>query len=339
MSKLDIINDEIARREAASINLREGTANIIAAIEQFNKLDEMYRSDEKISRERLECLYNENKHLSSKWPIVYTFAQTEFYQFFQGPTDPECNPYFPITKVKDGTFDGLAPLEALPTKTGAHQRDRNYGGTIEPTLRSTAMTVLAAFPDISDETGVGYCTPTATPDTEAQCAIEGGVWTPPGYDPGDTATEKLRAALDPWRAEIVLVMGELCEDPGSENTFWQDLLDNIDDVLAAIQVDVTYPTNTADFTPSSPEDIARDYLLANQATFTTHVDDRITYLNGEASTEEQVFFGIIKLRLHQANGSFAKLRTAKGQKITNQSLIVDNDAAIKSLNLLKVKNS
>ena len=335
MSKLDIINEEIMRRENNNISLIQGRVDLAAAIEQFNKLDEMYRTDEKTSRELLECLYKENRHFITKWPIVYSFTDTEFYPFFKGENDIDCNPYFPATKVKDGSFDGLEPWPALPTKTGAHQRDRDYGSTIEPTLRNTAITVLTAFPDISDE--VGKCTPTATPDTEAQCTIEGGVW---GYVAGDTATEKLRAALDPWRAEIVLVMADLCNDVGNvEATFWQDILDNIDDVLAAIQVDVTEPTQTSDFTPSSPEDIARDYLIAQAGTFTTHVNNRTSFLSGEATTEEDTFFGIIKLRLHQANGSFAKLKAAKGQRDSTKSIIADNDAAIRSLNILKVKNS
>lgn len=335
MSKLDIINEEIARRENSNVDLIESQVDLAAAVEQFNKLDEMYRTDEKTSRELLECLYNENRHFTGKWPIVYSFADTEFYPFYNGETDIQCNPYFPITKVKDGSFDGVEPWPAPPTKTGAHQRDRDYSGTIEPTLRSTAITVLTAFPDISDE--VGKCTPTATPDTEAQCTIEGGVW---GYVAGDTATEKLRAALDPWRAEIVLVMADLCNDIGSvEATFWQDILDNIDDVLAAIQVDVTEPTQTSDFTPSSAEDIARDYLIAQAGTFTTHVNNRTAFLSGEVTTEEDVFFGLIKLRLHQANGSFAKLKAAKGQQNSATSIIADNNAAIVSLNVLKVKNS
>lgn len=339
MAKLDIINAEIARRRAASEDLKKGAIDLIAAIEQFNKLDEMYRSDEKTARERLECLYKENKHFTGKWPIVYSFAQTEYHPFFNA-TDSECNPYFPISKVKDGTFDGLGPLYVAPTHTGAYQRDRNYSGTIEPTVRGAALTALTAFPDTSSETGTGSCsgeTPPGSGIDETTCLANGGVWTPPAYLPGSTATEKLRAALQPWMDEIALVQADLCD--ASENTFWQDILDNLNTVWSAIQVDVVYPNITADFAPGSPEDLARDYLLANQAIFDSHVTNRISYLSGEANKEEQVFFGIVKLRLHQANGSFAKLKASKGQQKTNESIIADNDAAIASLNILKVKNS
>jgi len=343
MSKLDIINDEIERRKNSNTDLTTGQADLKAAVEQFNKLDEFYRTDEKASRQLLECLYLENRHFTGKWPIVYSSAQTEYYPFYNGETDAGCNPYFPITKVKDGTFDGLEPFPAAPTKTGAYQRDRNYGATIEPTLRATALSVLAAFPDTSSETGTGSCvgeTPPGSGTDQVTCEANGGVWTPPFYGAGDTATEKLRAALDPWRAEIVLVMADLCNDTGgTEAAFWQDILDNLDDVLAAIQTDVTYPSQTQDFTNGSGADTARDYLLAQSSAFTTHINDRSAFLTGESGTEEDVFFGIVKLRLHQANGSFAKLKAAKGQQKTTKSLIDDNNAAIKSLNVLKVKNS
>jgi hypothetical protein len=85
--------------------------------------------------------------------------------------------------------------------------------------------------------------------------------------------------------------------------------------------------------------MARDYLVANISSINTQITNRINYLAAEASKQEQIFFGIIKLRLHQANGSFAKLKTIKTQVATNKSLIKDNTDAINSLNLLKVKNS
>ena len=355
MSKLDIINAEIARRENATVDLRKGNEDLILATEQFNKLDEMYRSDEKASRDLLECYYKENRHYSDSWPIVYSFAQTERYPFYGGPSDNQCNAYFPITQAQNGSVTGIEPFDLPVNYNGtnigsgndgtSHNRVRAYGATIEPTLRATALAAVAAFPDISEETGSGSCSggsSTGSETSEAQCLAvlpDAGTWTPPGYDPGSTATEKLRAALDPWRAEIVLLMADLCMDDGTEEDFWQNILDNIDDIDAAIQVDVEYSDNTQDFTPGSDEDIARDYLIAETANINTHVTERSAFLQGEADTEEKVFFGVIKLRLHQANGSFAKKKAVKGQKATNDSLIADNDASLKSLNLLKVKNS
>ena len=64
MSKLDIIEAEIARRKKTTEGLLLGEADLLATQEQFSKLDEMYRSDEKVSRERLEALYKESRHFS-----------------------------------------------------------------------------------------------------------------------------------------------------------------------------------------------------------------------------------------------------------------------------------
>jgi len=378
MSKIDILNDEIERRENSTIGLIKGSEDILIAIEQFNKLDEMYRSDEKNAREELECLYNENRHFTGKWPIVYSFAQTEDYPFFRGSLDTECNPYFPITKVKDGTFDGLAPLVAVPTKTGAHQRDRDYSPT-EDVPRAPALVALQAFPNYqlpdSNEIGEwfpvnwpaaqeetvipGFCTPTATPDTEAQCTIEGGSWTDesmsladdPVWVPAETATALLRNPLNVWRANVALIQSEVCEDGVVEFNYWQGILDDIDIVLAEIQTDSEFTRATGDTDPlawgrtpdfinGTPEDLARDRLIiAADSGVANHVAARKTFLNSEADIGEQVFFGIVKLRLHQANGSFSKLKTLKSQKGTNISLIQDNTDAIASLNLIKVKSS
>jgi len=342
MSKLEILDMEITRRENASASLTKAIPELNASIEQFNKLDEMYRADEKKAREALEGIYKENRHFTGKQPLVYSFTQTEFYPFFQGPADTQCNPYFPITKVQDKTFDGLSPLYAPSTKTGAYQRDATYS-PIEQPIRSNALAVLATFPDISGETGVGSCTGETPPGSgidEATCLLNGGIWSPPGYGPGSTATEKLRAALDPWKADINLIIADLYNNNGStELAYWQNIISKIDDVLAAIQIDVIYPVNTIDFTPGSTPDLARDYLIANTTSINTHIVNRTSFLTGEANIEEQVFFGVIKLRLHQANGSFAKIQAAKSQLKTNKSLIDDNIAAISSLNLLKVKAS
>lgn len=342
MSTSEMFDMEIARRQNASATLKSAMPDILASIEQFNKLDETYRAEESKARLTLEYIYKENRHSTGKQPIVYSSTQTEFYPFFQGATDTLCNPYFPITKVQDKTFDGLAPLYAPPTKTGAYARDAAYT-PVEAPIRNTAMVALQAFPDISGETGVGSCTgetPLGSGIDETICTTNGGVWTPPGYGPGSTATERLRNALNPWKAKVTAIIADLYSNPGStELAYWQNISTNIDTVLAAIQVDVIYPSHTVDFTLSSPADVSRDYLIANIASIGTHITDRSTFLNSEAATEEQVFFGIIKLRLHQANGSFAKLRAAKSQIVTNTSLIDDNTAAISSLNLLKVKSS
>lgn len=346
MSRLDIINDEISRRTKSISDLKVSNEDLKIVVEQFNKLDEMYRSDEKNSRERLESLYKENRHFSGKWPIVYTSAQTEIFPFFNGLLDTDCNPYFPITKVKDGTFNGLEPLYAPPTKTGAYERDRNYSPT-EDVARASALSALQAFPNyqLPDSNETGEWLPANWPDAQA-----GGV-PDPVWVPSETATALLRVELDSWRADIVNIQNDLHNNDTDENDYWQDVLNDIDTVLAEIQVDPEFIRatgnndplawgRTPDFTPGSPEDLARNRLISAADTdIPSHVSDRRAYLEKEANSEEQAFFGIVNLRLHQANGSYVKLRTSKGQKDTNDSLINNNIDSIKTLNLLKVKNS
>lgn len=342
MSMNDILSTEIERRNLANADLIAAQKDIEATIEQFNKLDEIHRTNEKGIRDRLTGIYLENRHFTGKQPVVYSFAQTEKYPFYGGTLDTQCNPYFPITKVQDKTFDGISPLYASPTKTGAFARDANYS-PIESTLRNPAIAGIQVFPDISGETGSGFCTGETPPGSgidETTCLANGGVWTPPSYPVGSTATEKLRGVLDPWRSVVVQIIADLYSNPGStELAYWNDILTKIDTILAAIQVDVVYPFQTQDFTPGSPADIARDYFIANATAINTHITDRSAFLTKEGQDEEELFFGVIKLRLHQANGSFAKLQAAKNQKSTNKSIVDDNIAAIRSLNLLKVKNS
>lgn len=366
-NKLEIINDEIARREASNQDLIQGQADLQAAIEQFNELDEFYKVDENNSRTRLGCLYDENRHFTGKRPVVYNGSLVEFYPFYTGSDDADCNPYFPITKIQDGTFDGLEPLFAPPTRTGAHQRDTNYAAT-EDVPRSAALTELNNFPDISGEplpagwpgpqTTTEYCVGEDNPPQldQISCEADNGTWvTDPVPDPvwngPDTAPALLRTALNNWKSDIQAIIADLCEDDGTELAFWQGIIDDIDIVLPAVATDAVFVRatgnsdpaawgQTQDFTTSSPEDLARNRLITAATTdVPNHVNTRKAFLTGEADNEEQVFFGVVKLRLHQANGSFAKLKASKGQLKTNASIIADNNDAIKSLNILKVKNS
>ena len=360
MSKLDIINDEIARREANNVDLVTGQQDLEDTIEQFNKLDEFYRTDEKASRERLGCLYGENRHFTGKDPIVYSFSQTEIYPYYAGSTDAECNPYFPVTKVQDGTFDGISPLFAAPTGTGAFQRDNNFAAT-EDIPRSAALTELNNFPDITGEPlPAGWPGPPVIGCSDPQyldqtsCQNNGETWGPlpdPVWNGPDTAPALLRTALNNWKTDIQAIIADLCEDDGTELAFWNGIIADIDIVLPAVATDAVFVRatgnsdpaawgQTQDFTPSSAEDIARNNLITAATTgVPNHIATRQSFLDGEASTEEEVFFGVMKLRIHQVNGSYSKLQAAKRSKEDTKKLIADNEDAIKSLNVLKVKNS
>ncbi len=339
MSILNTLDEEIARRKAASKTLEQAVPDLIQAEQQFNALDQIHRTNEKSARDTLNSIYGENKFYTGKIPKVYSFTETEKYPFFAGSSDADCNPYFPITKVQNKTFDGISPLYIPPTGgTGVWSRDITFPGTIESSLRNVALPAIQAFPDLSNEVGAGYCSnPSIT--TQTACTADGGTWTTE-YAAGSTATAKLRNAVTPWRDRIQEMLPSIYNQPdNSMYNFWQDILNKLNAILTAVQVDTTYPGTTQDFIAGSPADTARDYLVANISSINTQITNRINYLASEASKQEQIFFGVIKLRLHQANGSFAKLKTIKTQISTNKSLINDNIEAISSLNLLKVKNS
>jgi hypothetical protein len=366
VSKLDIINEEIARREEAVQSLIDGEQALIDTIEQFNKLDEFYREQEQESREYLECVYKENRHFTGEEPIVYSFAQTEIRPFFGGSTDAECNPYFPITKVQDGTFDGIEPLEAPPTKTGAFQRQQSYSPT-ENVARVPALVELQNFPDISGEPlPPGWPGPAETntgPDacyyavgaTEPECTSNGGDWVlngdpipDPTWNGPDTAPALLRVALNAWRADLVLIRDDVCDD-AAEVAYWQGIIDDIDIVLAAVASDAVFVRATGNSDPAAwgqtqaftgATEAARARLeTAADTGIPAHVATRQAFLDGEASGEETSFFDIIKLRLHQVNGSYAKLQAAKESQGQSAALIADHEAALESLNVMKVKNS
>jgi len=376
VSKLNIIDDEIKRRTESIVGFIKAEEDLLVAIEQFNELDEFYREQEKTSRDTLECIYGENRHFSGEWPLIYQFAEVELRPYFKD-TDDICNPYFPASKVKDGTFDGIAPFYAPPTKVGDYQRQRTFAET-EDIPRDLALIALQAFPNyqLPDSNSIGewfpanwpaaqqeiitpgYCTPSAFPNTEAQCSTEGGIWTPesttPVPDPtwvsAETATALLRVKLDPWKTDLISIRDDVCDDT-TEVDYWQALIDDIDVVLAQIQIDPTFiratgnsdPAawgRTPDFTNGSPEDLARDRLVTAANTgIPAHVASRKAKLETDAATEEQVFFGLMGLRLHQVNGSYSKLEAAKDQQGQSAGLIADSEKAISSLNLMKVKNS
>lgn len=363
MSQNDIYKQERARRYKSIADLTNGNIDVRAAIEQFNKLDESYKKEEQGFREDLECIYKETRHHTANWPVVYSFNQTGRHPFFNGETDDDCNPYYRISLVIAGSDDGIAPVLSPITRTGGAVVNRFRAYTDENPLRTAARTALANYPDrtVEDSPTGGSCageTPPGSGVDPITCAANGGVWTP-GYNTGDTAVEILQDALNPWRAEIVQLKADLCDADIATHQELQDIIDEVDDVLGLLPPIPTYPDQTPDpagtcsnpfytdeascelngHTWSSPLQDAIDNTvdyIDNE--MVTTFDQRATDLTTKAEGLESKFFAIIGLRLHQINGSYAKLKQLKDQLKTNLGLIADHRKSIANINVLIVEN-
>ena len=353
MSKLDIVNAEITRREESIQSIIDGKAALLIAIEQFNKLDEFYRDQEKDSRNTLECIYKENRHFTGQQPNVYSFALTEIYPFF-AQTDGGCNPYFPISKVQDGTFDGLAPLDSPVTRSDVYIRANPFAAT-EDVPRGPALTELQSFPDISNEplpanwpaAQASGCSGEDNPPqlTEGACIADNGVWGPiadPVWNGPDTAPALLRVPLTAWRDDMIIIRDDICLADAAEVAYWQDLIDDADLVLAAIVSDAVFVRATGDGDPAAwgqtqaftgATEAARARLeTAADTGIVAHKATRQAKLTLDGETEEKIFFGLIGLRLHQANGSFAKVKSSKKLDATQDSIKADHESALELLN-------
>lgn len=342
MSKESIFKEEIARRRQAMNNLKTGIVDLNATLEQINDLDETYKEEQQRIKNELECVYLETRHYTSSWPIVYEFSQTDKYPYFNGDTDDVCNPYFRISTVLAGTDDGIAPQFSGPTRTGSTLVNRTRGYAFnEPSLRSTALSALKAYPDISQEdTSDGTCSdPTYT--TQETCELNGGTWSCT-YDPAaKTAPELLEDALIPWRDEVTPLKADICQDEldaVGADALLQSVLDKITTILTELPPRPTCPDHTPP--PTGTLETAINTLISLiEVDMVNDIDTRETGLAEIATALEDEFFGIIGLRLHQINGSHSKVRRIKDQVKTSKNLIEDHTKAIASINVLRVQES
>lgn len=363
MSKNNTYRDERARREKSIKDITNGNIEILAAIEQFNKLDETYKTEEQSIRERLECIYKETRHHTGSWPIVYSQAQTSKYPLFGGTTDEECNPYYRITEVKAGNNDGIAPQFAEITRTGGATINRHRTYDVESPLRSTARAALAAYPDRSFEdvsNTTGSCSDPQYTD-EATCVAAPGTPTPTwslNYI-GNTAPDLLRAALTPWKNKIIELKADLCNADAATTQELQSIIDGIDLVLSTLPPLPIYPDQTPDaaycsnslYTDQASCELAGaiwDSTLQDAINQTISnidnemvniFDQRAADLTTKAETAEKKMFAIIGLRLHQINGSHAKVKQVKDQYKTNLGLIADHKQSISNINILITKDT
>lgn len=325
------LKTEIEKRRANNDALGQAEEATKQAIAEYTELDNGFKGELNTSKAKLEGTYKELRHYSGNWAIVYSEAQIDKYPYYNGETDDLCNPYFRITAVQAGD-PGIDPIEAPITRTDPAEYSRERVHDTEDVFRTPALTALNAYPDTSDEIldttfecvgGVGA--------TETECTTSGGTWTEvdPVWPPADTAVGKLKAALNPWKTNVDIIVADVYDDTPTTD-FWQDISDEIDNCLSLLPPEATYPNQTP--APTGPLLTSINLLkgYAGSST-TTAVDDRKSVLETSATEEETKFFGIIKLRLHLVNGSYSKLKAASSQQANNDSLIKDNKEAILSL--------
>lgn len=329
MSKVDIYRTEVARRRKSISDLEKGNVDTIAAIEQFNQLDESYKKEQLAFKEELDCIYLETRYYNGNWPVVYDFAQSDRYPYFNGDSDDDCNPYYKISLVIAGEEDGISPVLSDVDRTGGPEVNRYREHPNENTQRAAALTELENYPDTSDE--VDNC------GTDVDDGM-GGTIHIPAYCPGDTGVEKLQAVLIPWRDNLINFKLDFCEGTTALEDKVQEIIDEINNCLSLLPSIPTYPTNTPNPGPALAASIAAliDFIENDMVTiFDTRRDD----LNSRSELLEQKYFSIIGLRLHQVNGSYSKLLISKDQLETNKRVIEDHKKSIASINVLIVNEN
>jgi len=324
---------EIEKRRANTEALVKAEEALLVAVDEYTELDNGFKGELGSSRTDLEDIYKELRHYSGNWPIVYTDIQIDKYPYYNGETDDKCNPYFRMTAVQAGD-PGIEPIDAPTTRTTPAVYNRERVHDKEDIFRGAALTALNAYPDNTNETltttfecvgGLGGET------TEGECTTNGGIWTEidPVWAPEETAVGLLKAALNPWKSDIEVIIADVYSSTSTVD-FWQDILDEINNCLGLLPIEPTYPNQTPAPIGALLTSIDSLKTYADTST-TTFVSSRKSDLETVSLSKEQLFFGIIKLRLHFVNGSYSKLKAASGQQSTNESLIRDNKEAIITL--------
>lgn len=319
---------EIEKRRESITALTQADADLSKMIADYTKLDAGFQSELDTSRVKLEGIYLESRHYSASWPIVYSNTLVNKYPFYSDDKDENCNPYFRASAVKAGN-QGIEPIDAPITRNSpaVYNRVRSYGN--ESVQRSAALSALNAYPDHSNEPLIPFTCVGASGSFQMECELNGGVWTPTVWVPELTAVGLLKSALNPWKDNITTIISNIYNSAPTVN-FWQQIKDEITNCISLLPPEPTYPNQTPN--PSgallTSINLLKGYAGASTNSF---VSTRLNELNGFSTSEESKFFGIIKLRLHFANGSFTKLKLSSNQKGMNASLIKDHKEAIISL--------
>ncbi len=365
---------EIVRRQQMNDAIAQSEEDTAAAIAQFEELEAQYKVEMDKSRVKLEAAYTENKHYIADWALVYDEARTELYPYFKETDDlcNPYYPISLIQAGTEKGIAPVESLPSR-TSGGPNARAQVHSPQ-ESVPRGDANTQLNAYPDTSNETPYGApYTPPATypanapadtcyygqggePDLST-CSANGGSWVlsgdpipdPPAW--ANTAPEILEAALTTWKTDIQAILANIdathtqtYNNPivGPNRTatqWWQDVIDEIDLCIGLLPTSsfVGDPLQDWGRTPV-PTGALLDSINNLKAYATTHIPTFVSARSGDLQstldTHEEAFFSIIKLRLHQVNGSYSKLTSAKNQVQDNSEIIADNEDAIESIKKL-----
>jgi len=365
---------EIIRRQTMNDVIQKATVDKAAAIAQFEELEAQYKTEIDKSRVKLESAYKENKHYVADWALVYDVARIEVYPYFNENDDlcnPYFPISLIKSGVEKGLSPAESLVSRT---TGGPNARAQVHSPKEDVPRAAANTQLLAYPNTSNETpyGAPYAPPTSYPTSATvdtcyygqggelnalTCNANGGIWVEAGDpipDPpawSNTAPEILATALNSWKADIQLIVADIdtthtqvYNNPivGSDRTasqWWQDVIDEIDVCISLLPTSSFIGNPTLDWgRTQAPTGALLDSINNLKAYATTHIatfiNSRSNHLQLTLDTHEEAFFGIIRLRLHQVNGSYSKLITAKRQIEDNAEITADNLSAIESIKKL-----
>ena len=173
-------------------------------------------------------------------------------QNYFNPNDPQT----PLPNVPDGIWKNFTPFSgniAIGKQyTEIYSTTTKEQDTIDAI--NTIITAIDAGNTLTNKTtgqeaieGVvtGFCTPTATPDTEAQCTIEGGTWTPASPDivqnkaDLQTAMTNLQTEVQNWETilnneKTKIQTADALDTDSSRNTANTTAISDIDNAISII---------------------------------------------------------------------------------------------------------
>lgn len=368
-TEVETLQQQVDDRIDAIINLKSADETTAAELAEAKQLDKNLQGDQSTFGGGLEGLYKEKRHYSGKEPLVYTQSQTDVYPFYQGAVDTDGNPYFRPSLVIAGSDKGIKPIFSEPTRTGpvGYNRDGDYAPT-EDVNRVPVIQPLKDYPVLTGEPlppnfpnaagtngGVDQCFYAVGVD-EPTCTGNGGEWVlngDPIPDPTwigpDTAPGVLRPFVTAWKDDVQIILDDVYLDDLTTESFWQSIIDECNTFLGLLPADAVFVRNDPNPDPATwgqtPTPAGalltslNNLILLSETSTPAFVISRDSDLDGRSEVDEQTYFGIINLRLHQVNGSYARVKSLENQAGTNVELIEDHQEALDTLNRLIISKS